>query len=338
MAKYSSTSVTVLVDGYDLTAALTDSISRGSEGLTQQTNPFGSTSEAHTPTGMQKGSLSVGGGFFDEAVDALHAGIAGGGVGVSRIICLSDQGQTKAKHFTGWEGVLSTKYEVIDSNGSLTKANVTYQVSGTIDADGVILQEQAAKTGDWDTTATPVDAADDPIATQIAIVSSSIEVGTLSTITTTGNHNLVTGDVVAIFDHTSVSPDINDSGAGAWQTVGHTVTVTGLKTFTIAVDVTDAGVNGYCVLVSRARGGYGYLQVTAGSGFTNFVGTIKHSVDGSTWATLVTFADTLTDFSTAQRVATATTTTQVRRYLSFDGNTTGSGSITVFAGFARSGM
>jgi hypothetical protein len=335
MGKYASPSVSVLVDGYDLTAALTDSLGRSSEGLTQQTNPFGSTSEAHTPTGMAKGTLTVGGGFFDEAVDQLHAGIAGGGVGVSRIVCLGDQGQTKAKHFTGWEGVLSTKYEVIDSNGSLTKANVTYQVSGQIDADGVILQELAAKTADWDTTAAAVDAADDPIATQIAIVSSSL--ANPSVITTTGNHNLVTGDVVAIFDHTSVAPDINDSGVGAWTAIGHTVTVTGLKTFTIPVNVSDGGLGGYGVLVSRARGGYGYLQVTAGSGFTNFVGTIKHSVDGSVWATLVTFADTLTDFSTAQRVATAAVTTQVRRYLSFFGDVTGSGSTTVFAGFARGG-
>jgi hypothetical protein len=333
MAKYSSTNVSVLVDGYVLTAALTETITRANEAITQQSNPFGVASEQHTPVGMVKGTLSVGGGIFDEAVDILHAGVAGSGVGVSRIVCVCDQGQTKGQHFTGYQGAYSQKYEVIDTNGQLTKANVTYQVSGTVNEHAVILQELAAKTSDWDTSAAPNDAADDPLAEQIPIATSSL--ANPSIITTTDNHGLVSGDVVAIFGHTSVAPDITDSGAGAWQYIGHTVTVTGLKTFTIPVSVSDAGVGGYCVVVSRATGGAGYCQVTAGATFTNFVGTIKHSVDASTWATLITFADTTTDRDTAQRVATATTTTQVRRYLAFYGDVTGAGSITVFAGFGR---
>ena len=333
MSKYGSTQVSVLVDGYDLTAALAESITRSTEGITQQTNPFGATSEEHTPVGVAKGSLSVGGGLFDEAVDLLHAGIADSGLGVSRIVCICDQGQVKGKHFAGYQGAYSQKYEVVDTNGQLTKANVSYQVSGKVDEGAVILQELAAKTADWDTSATPNDAADDPLAEQIPIVSSSL--ANPSVITTTKNHNLTSGNVIAIFGHTSVTPDINDSAAGAWQYIGHTVTVTGLKTFTIPVNVSDAGVGGYCVVVSKATGGAGYLQITAGSGFTNFVGTIKHAVDGSTWVDLVTFADTTTDYTTAQRVATALTTTQVRRYLSFFGNVTGAGSLTVFAGFGR---
>mgnify|MGYP001607459696 FL=1 len=87
--------------------------------------------------------------------------------------------------------------------------------------------------------------------------------------------------------------------------------------------------------MSHAGGGYGYLQVTAGSGFTNFIGKVLHSVDASVWVDLVVFTDTLTDFNTAQRIATATVTTQVRRYRAFEGDVTGTGSITVFGGFAR---
>jgi hypothetical protein len=338
MSKYASPSVAVFVDGYDLTPALSESISRSTESVTQQTNPFGTTNEAHTPVGMSKGVLSVGGGLFDEAVDALHAGIADSGLGVSRVMCLCDQGQTAGKHFAGFEGLYSQKYEVVDTNGSITKANVTYQVSGKSD-DGVIVQASAAKTADWDTTAAPVDAADDASAKHIEIATSSVEAGDTSVITTIHNHNLASGDVVAIFDHTSCTPDINDTAAAqAWTAIGHTVTVISATEFSIPVNVTDGGINGHCVLVNRAGGGAGYQQVTAGSGFTNFVGKIQHSVDGSTWADLVTFADTTTDYHNGQRVATATVTTQVSRYLSFVGNVTGAGSLTVMAGFSRHGM
>lgn len=336
MSKYASASVSVLVDGYDLTAALTESISRSFESVTQQTNPLGTATEEHSPVGVNKGTLALGGGFFDEAVDALHAGIDGAGLGVSRVVCVCDQGQTKGQHFTGLEGAYGQKYEVLAQVGGITKANVAYQVSGQIDFNGVIIQESAAQTGDWDTTATPIDAADDATNTRVPIATSSIEAGDTSVITTDDNHNFATGDVVAIFDHASVAPDINDTAAAeAWTAIGHTITVIDATSFSIPVNVTDAGTGGYCVRVSRAGGGVGYQQITAGSGFTNFVGKIQHSVDASTWADLITFADTTTDYNNAQRIATATTTTTVRRYLAFVGNVTGSGSLTVFAGFCR---
>jgi hypothetical protein len=323
------------VDGYDLTPALAESITRATESVTQQTNPFGTASEAHTPVGMVKASLAVGNGIFDEAVDPLHhAKISNGGVGVSRLVCLCDRGQTLGLGFTGYGGAYSQKSEVLGVLDALTKANVAYQVSGAVD-EGEILQPLVAKTADWDTKSTPVDAADLTTAKRVTIVSSSVNA--TSTITTLDHHGFASGDVVAIFNHTSVTPDINDNptAAESWKLIGHTITVTGEHTFTIPVNVSDGGVDGYCVLVSRAGGGVGHLQITAGSGFTNFVGKVVHSVDGSTWADLITFADTTTNYHAAQRVATALTTTVVRRYLAFDGNVTGSGSLTVFGGFAR---
>lgn len=336
MSKYASSSVSVLVDGYNLSPVLVETIARSTEAITQQTNPFGTASEAHTPVGVVKHTLSVGGALYDQAVDPLHPGkIADGGVGVSRIVCLSHEGQAKGKHFTGYDGAYSQKSEALVTNGALAKSNVTYLVSGAV-YEGQILQELAAKTADWTTeTSDGVDAADDPSNRHIPITSSSIAAA--SVITTANNHGLVTGDVVAIFDHTSVVPDINDNPAAAeaWKLIGHSITVTGDTTFTIPVNVSDGGINGYCVCVQRAKGGSGFLQVTAGATFTNFVGTVRHSVDNANWADLVVFTDTTTDFSTAQRVATATTTTAVRRYLAFKGDVTGAGSITVFAGFAR---
>ena len=338
MAKYGSPSVVVLVDGVNLTPALTETVTQSQEALTEKTDPINSGTEEHTPTGKVRGTLALGGGIFDEAVDTLHAGIAGSGVGVSRTVCIAIEGQTLGRHFTGYAGAYGLTYAVVASNGSLTKANVTHQVSGQVD-DGVILCTHAAHTADWTAAFDDaVDAADDAQAERIDIVSSSIESGATSIIVTKKAHHLVTGDHVAIFGHTSVVPDLNDDTNPNVFPGGIHVTVIDATSFSIPVDVTDAGLGGYCVVVSRERGGVGYLQVTAGSGFTNFVGTIQHNVDATNsggWSDLVTFADTTTDYSTAQRVATATTTTQVHRYLRFNGNVTGSGSLTVFAGFAR---
>lgn len=81
---------------------------------------------------------------------------------------------------------------------------------------------------------------------------------------------------------------------------------------------------------SSSSGGSGYLQITAYSGFTNIVGKIRHSADDVTYADLLTFT-TATAIG-AERVTVSGT---VNRHLAFDGNVTGSGSITVFVGFAR---
>ena len=84
---------------------------------------------------------------------------------------------------------------------------------------------------------------------------------------------------------------------------------------------------------SSANGGAAYLAVTALTGFTGFVGKVRHSPDNATFADLATFAN-ITAAPAAQRVAVAAGTT-VERYLAFDGNVTGSGSITAVAGFSR---
>lgn len=338
MSKYASPSVALYVDGYDLTPALVTSISHSNENLTEKTNGFGSEAEGHSPTGLSRGSLAVGNGLFDKTVDPLHAAkIPDGGVGVSRVVCVFEQGQVKGAHFTGYEGAYSQKSDVIGDSDTLTKANVAYVIDGAVE-DGVIVQEAATKTEDWNTQLTPVDAADDPTSRRVPITSSSAANPTH--IVFDDPHGLVDGDVIAIFAHVSVTPDINDNPAAAeaWKLIGHTVTVIADDEITIPVNVSDGGTGGYAVLVSRAGGGSGYQQLLGGAALTAFVGTLKHSVDASTWADLVTFADTATDYHDAQRVATATPTTQVRRYLAYAGDGTNWGTAKVMAGFARGGV
>lgn len=339
--KFSSPDVSLFVDGYDVTPALADSITPlVSESLTDKSNGFGVGAEGHSPIGVERGTIEVGNGFFDKTIDPLHAAtVPDGGVGAARVLVSCYQGQTAGRSFSGAEGAYTQKSTVIDTNGALTKANVKYIIDGRIDENGVIIQPKATKSADWDTHLTPVDATLDPEAKGIPIATSTIEAGDFTTITTVDlvPHGLVVGDVIAIFAHEAVAPDINDTAiAEAWTAIGHTVdTVISSYSFTIPVNVTDAGINGYFVVVSRATGGHGYQQVLSGATLTAFVGKIKHSPDASTWTDLVTFANTATDYHNGQRVATATPTTRVHRYTAYygDGTTWGSGEF--FAGFAR---
>jgi hypothetical protein len=81
---------------------------------------------------------------------------------------------------------------------------------------------------------------------------------------------------------------------------------------------------------STANGGSGYLQVTDYSGFTNVVVKIRHSADDSTYADLITFT-TVTAIGAERKTVSGT----VNRHLLVTGTKTGSGSITLMAGFYR---
>lgn len=67
-----------------------------------------------------------------------------------------------------------------------------------------------------------------------------------------------------------------------------------------------------------------YMQVKEVSGFTNFVGTVRDSPDDITYGDLVAFPDNVV----APYGARVTVAGAVERYLAFDGDVTGTGTIT----------
>lgn len=328
MSKYSGTDFSVyLVDGFNLAAFLSESASMGKESLTQQTNPFGVSSEQHTPIGLAKGTLDVVGGFFDPATDALHNN-ASVQVGISRIVCAGIEGNAIGKHFMGFQGAYDTKYEVQDSRDGLVKANLSALVSGDVD-EGVIVQHLATFTADWDTKTggagaddAPVDYTEDPAQTPIPITSNSVANPTI--VTCTSPHNLTNGDIILVSGVSGSTPTINGE---------RTVTVLGPLTFSIPVNVTIGGTGGSFVKCNTNAGGVGYMHVTAYSGFTGFVNSIMHSPDDSSYASLIAFTDLAAVHDPA--VERKTVAGVVDRYLSNAGNVTGAGSVTVFCGFCR---
>jgi hypothetical protein len=225
--------------------------------------------------------------------------------------------------FYGWSGIFSTAYKVMLQLSKLTKAEATYAVDGALER-GQIVQPLATKTADWNTKTlgTTVDFATDPSQVPIAIVSNTQANPTI--VTTAVPHGLTTGQVVLISGVTGSNADINGQ---------RTVTVLSPTTFSVAVDATTAGgTGGSFVLCSTVNGGAGYQQITALAGFSGFVGKIRHSADDTTYADLVTFANVTVAPGKERKTAAGT----VNRFLCFDGDVTGSGSITAFAGFVRS--
>lgn len=93
-------------------------------------------------------------------------------------------------------------------------------------------------------------------------------------------------------------------------------------------DFDGAGVDGGG---ASANGGVGYLHVAAYSGFTSVTVKIQHSDDDIIYSDLITFA-AITGAPASERQAVAGTVEQYTR-VSID--VTGTGSITLFAGFGR---
>lgn len=127
MGRHGSTEVTVTIDDAPggtpriITPYVDKLGGLGIELLTQQTNPFGSSAESHTPTGMEKTPDVPISGFFDDTVVVgphvvLKPGAADKAVGsVGRVLVVVTGGGT----FT--ITVHLVKYEVLAKNGTLTE-------------------------------------------------------------------------------------------------------------------------------------------------------------------------------------------------------------------------
>jgi len=313
----------LLVDGYNLLAAKVQTFTHKISAIMEKSDGLGDTTFAKTPVGVVQLEVTQAGAFFDDAANGAHALLSpAGATAISRLLVAAFAGNTIGKPFLGVSGLYASDYEVLSQTEKLTKANVKYDATGSLDR-GVIVQDHVAKTVDWNTKTDgfPVDYTLDSSQRVIPITSNSIANPTV--VTTPVPHGLTTGDKILIAGVATSAPTINGE---------RTVTVISPTTFSVPVNVTTGGTGGSFVRSNSANGGVGYLAVSALSGFTGFIGKIRSSPDDVTYADLITFAN-VTAAPAAQRVTVAGT---VDRYLSFNGDVTGSGSITAFAGFSRS--
>jgi hypothetical protein len=150
------------VDGYNLAPAMIDNFTVSRESLTEQTNPFGVESEQHSPIGMEKGTITLTGGLYDESKDPIHTSLVVDPVGVSRIMAMLISGGAAGSMFIGFMASYTQKFDVLVQRANITRANVQYLVSGYIE-EGQVVQTPATYTADWDTKTGGVGAPDAPV-------------------------------------------------------------------------------------------------------------------------------------------------------------------------------
>lgn len=319
----SSSFAVLLVDGYNVLAAKVQSVSWKKSIPLERTDGLGDSWEEQSPTGIMIATVTQAGAFFDTATNSIHDAFKAAALTV-RLLCFAPTGNEIGGVFVGIEGSYSQTYDAAPSVGKLTKANAAYAASGQLD-EGVIVQSHTSKTVDWNTKTdgTVVDYSADPTQTVIPITSATK--ANPCVVTTTVAHGFSSGQKVLISSNTLSGPAINSD---------LTITVLSTTTFSVAVNTTGssgAGTGGTLVRTNSLNGGVGYQSVSALSGLTGFVGKIRDSSDDTTYADLIDF----TNVTAAPAAERKTVSGTVDRYLCFDGNVTGTGSIKPFVGFKR---
>lgn len=316
-----------LVDGRNLISTALQNLGWKHEELTEPAHGMGFSAEQHNPVGMARYSLTQGNAFFDTTAATGHA-VLSAGLGTTpqatpRVICATVAGNTIGAPFVGISGMYQHTYEALPKIGELTKAAASYMIAGVLEK-GVILQELEQKSVDWNTKSggESFDYTTDTQQRVIPITSNSQANPTV--ITTTVPHGLTTGDKILIAGNSGSSPTINGE---------RTVTVISTTTFSVPVNTSagTGGTGGTFVKADSANGASGYLQVTEITGLTNCIFKIRDSADDTTYADLITFATV-----TAVGAERATVAGVVDRYLSVDGNVSGTGTITAMVGLCRS--
>ena len=145
MPKAGSASFTLLtLDGVNLLGAKVTGFSWAPHVLQEETTGLGDSWTEQTPTGMRRATVSQQGAYFDTQLNGLHSVMAAMPL-AARTLTWSPDGVT----LFSAKGTLTTGYDVLARNAALTKANVTYEISGALDAGGAIVQPPQDQTATW---------------------------------------------------------------------------------------------------------------------------------------------------------------------------------------------
>lgn len=136
MAKAGSGQFALLtIDGVNLLGAKPTEMRWKTEALQEETTGLGDRWPDHTPTALRRATVTQAGAYFDTAQNGMHETLAGMPL-AGRVLTWSPDGVTLFRA----AGTLVTTYEVLAQHGGLTKANVTYQISGALQEDGSLVQ------------------------------------------------------------------------------------------------------------------------------------------------------------------------------------------------------
>lgn len=324
MAQYSSKDIGfILIDGYSVVGTST-TIQDSVEAILQSTMVLGASWDTFASVNVSRGTLQQSG-YYNDAAGSINAALVGS-IGATRVFTYNLEANTIGRRFVGFSGAVEAKYERVLALEKLHMANATYNPTGPVELGQVLHAHTAETTATGNTQASSVDNSADVHNTVTPITSNSVANPTI--VTTTVPHGLVNGDIIVI------------SGSNSTPTIDgeQTVTVTGLSTFSVPVNVTVGGTAGTFVKAKTTNGGSGYLQVSALTlgGYTDLTIKVQHSADNVTFVDLVTFT-AVTSAPTAERKTVASGTT-VNRYLAASWAFGGAGSgpsATFMVGFSR---
>jgi len=145
MAKAGSAAFTLLtLDGVSLLGAKVKEFSWKPEALQEDTTGLGDSWIDQTPTGIRRVTVTQTGQYFDTSLNGLHQTMAAMPL-PAKTLTWSPDGVLLFQA----TGTLTTGYEVLASNGALTKANVTYTISGALAANGSVIQPAEDHTVTW---------------------------------------------------------------------------------------------------------------------------------------------------------------------------------------------
>jgi len=308
MGIYGPSSAFLLVGGRNISSD-TFVLSELVESAIEEAHGLGDTFEEQIPIGYAKITLEASGGLYDDRTAGIVEALQAKGE-TEQVVGYGMAGTAIGQGVVMLNGVLATVWNRIANRSELTKAHALYKVS-TQYLRGSILHGLNAETSDpGNTEATSVDRSTDPLILSVAITSSSVAA---ASVITAPSHGLITGDIIIISGHTGSTPDINGQ---------RTVTVTGVDTFTIPVNVSVGGTGGSFVKVT-STGAVMDLHVPALTlgGFTNVLVKVRDSADNITFADVVSFAAVTAVGSERKTVATA-----VQRYTAMSWDFVGAGS------------
>ena len=217
MSKFGSSSILLLVDGYDMSVNKLQGLNYKIQSITEPTHGIGDSWEENTPVGLSRAELTQEGAFFDSSTSGgflhvLNSTTIGGQSPSStgKVVCIGVAGNTTGKPFVGFKGELVQDYEVLGSVGKLTRANVSYVVTGNAE-HGTIIR---------------------PVTTTTASVTSYLD---NSAQTTNGGSAYVQVTAITNLVSTGITIVISDAAAssGTYVAIG-TVTTTGIGGWQVA--------------------------------------------------------------------------------------------------------
>ena len=120
------------------------------------TTPLGVANPTKDVNGLEYASLSQNG-WFDDGVGSVAEAHEGARGRSTQVVCFGVAGNVLGRGMVGMVGAYVGEFARILAVGDKVKAQATYEISGKVDDNAVILQPLATLTAAGNTEATPVD-------------------------------------------------------------------------------------------------------------------------------------------------------------------------------------